>query len=114
DPKLRHDALQSGDEVVVQVRLPAGHEEPQPHHVGEAGAGTCEAGGGVAQGLRELAGEVIGEQAVRVLITRDLTRDADEAAAGGDGDMVVRDGLEHALRGEELDGHGMTSFDSYD
>jgi hypothetical protein len=57
--------------------------------------------------MGDLFGQVLRGERCAVGIPGDLAGHVDLASAAPDRDVVIGDGLRHALRTEELDGHGV-------
>jgi hypothetical protein len=104
---LLGDGLDARHEGLDRVRGPSGDVEGEADDVGEGRAGAGQADGCVPQRLRDLGGEVAGGDGLVAALT-DLPGDVDVGGAGRHGDVVVGGLLQHALRADESDAHGLS------
>lgn len=96
-PDLVRDAFDARHEGAHLLRLPLGDVDGQSDHVVERRAGPGETACGVPQRLRDLPGEISRRDGGPVREAGSLPADVDVSAAGADGDVMVRRGLQQAL-----------------
>lgn len=97
DRQFLHDAFEAGHEACTHRRLPARGIEPEANDVGETCTRPCGALRRIAKSVGQLTCEVAGSELVGIFVAGDLACDVDITAARGHRNVVVGNGLEHAL-----------------